>query len=71
MVCTMNNSGLSLDTDMLINTEKAAELLGIPAATLTKWRCTGQVRIPFVKIGRQIKYRTGDLKSFIESATIR
>ena len=61
MVRTMNNSEVSLDADMLINTEKAAELLSIPAATLTKWRSTGQVKIPFVKIGRQIKYRTTDL----------
>jgi excisionase family DNA binding protein len=67
----MNNSEVSLDADMLINTEKAAELLSIPAATLTKWRSTGQVKIPFVKIGRQIKYRTTDLKSFIESSTVR
>ncbi len=71
MVRTMNNSEVSLDADMLINTEKAAELLSIPAATLTKWRSTGQVKIPFVKIGRQIKYRTTDLKSFIESSTVR
>jgi predicted site-specific integrase-resolvase len=67
----MNNSEVSLDADMLINTEKAAELLSIPAATLTKWRSTGQVKIPFVRIGRQIKYRTTDLKLFIELSTIK
>ena len=71
MVRTMNNSEVSLDADMLINTEKAAELLSIPAATLTKWRSTGQVKIPFVRIGRQIKYRTTDLKLFIELSTIK
>ena len=71
MVCTMSNSEVSVDTDMLINTEKAAELLSIPAATLTKWRSTGQVKIPFVRIGRQIKYRTTDLKLFIELSTIK
>ncbi|WP_083930126.1 helix-turn-helix domain-containing protein [Methylovulum miyakonense] len=67
----MSNSEISLDTDKLVTTEKAAELLSIPAATLTKWRSTGQVKIPFVRIGRQIKYRTTDLKCFIESSTIR
>ena len=71
MVCTMSNSEVSVDTDMLINTEKAAELLSIPAATLTKWRSTCQVKIPFVRIGRQIKYRTTDLKLFIELSTIK
>ncbi|MGZ4978017.1 MAG: helix-turn-helix domain-containing protein [Methylobacter sp.] len=43
----------------------------IPEATLIKWRSTGEVRIPFVRIGRQIKYRTSDLKAFIEINTIR
>jgi len=67
----MSNLEISLKTDRLLSTEKAAELLSIPAATLIKWRSTGQVRIPFVKIGRQIKYRTTDLKRFIESSTIK
>ncbi len=67
----MNNSEISLETDRLLSTEKAAELLSIPASTLSKWRSTGQVRIPFVKIGRQIKYRTTDLRRFIESSTIK
>jgi hypothetical protein len=67
----MANIHPSLDIDTLTDTEGAALLLSIPAATLTKWRSTGEVRIPFVKIGRQIKYRTSDLKKFIESSTIR
>lgn len=68
---SMRNSEISLGTDRLIDTETAAELLSIPAATLIKWRSTGQVRIPFVKIGRQIKYRTTDLRRFIASSTIK
>jgi excisionase family DNA binding protein len=62
---------LSLDIDTLTDTEGASELLKVPAATLTKWRSTGEVRIPFVKIGRQVKYRTKDLKAFIESSTVK
>lgn len=62
---------LSLDIDTLTDTEGASTLLTIPEATLIKWRSTGEVRIPFVRIGRQIKYRTSDLKAFIEINTIR
>jgi len=62
---------LSFDIDTLTDTEGAASLLSILAATLTKWRSTGEVRIPFVRIGRQIKYRTTDLKAFIESSTVK
>lgn len=62
---------LSLDVDTLTDTEGASTILSIPAATLIKWRSTGEVRIPFVRIGRQIKYRTRDLKAFIESSTVK
>lgn len=62
---------LSFDIDTLTDTEGASTLLAIPAATLIKWRSTGEVRIPFVRIGRQIKYRTRDLKAFIESSTVK
>lgn len=50
---------IDLKSDVLINTALAAVLLGIPAATLSKWRSTGEVDLPFVKIGRggQIQYR--------------
>lgn len=62
---------LSLDIDVLTDTEGASILLKVAAATLIKWRSTGEVRIPFIRIGRQIKYRTKDLKAFIETSTIR
>jgi hypothetical protein len=62
---------LSLELDTLTDTEGASSLLSIPTATLIKWRSTGEVRIPYVRIGRQIKYRTRDLKAFIETSTVK
>ncbi|MDO9046451.1 MAG: helix-turn-helix domain-containing protein [Methylobacter sp.] len=62
---------LSLEIDTLTDTDGASSLLAIPAATLIKWRSTGEVRIPYVRIGRQIKYRTSDLKAFIETSTVK
>jgi hypothetical protein len=62
---------LSLDTDALIDTDGASTLLSVPSATLAKWRSTGEVRIPYVRLGRQIKYRTSDLKRFIETSTVK
>ncbi len=67
----MKQQGLTLDQDTLTDTEGASSLLAIPVATLIKWRSTGEVRIPYVRIGRQIKYRTRDLKAFIETSTIK
>ena len=61
---------LSFEQDTLTNTEGASQLLNIPANTLRKWRCTGENNIPFIKIGRQVKYRTSDLRAYIEQHTV-
>jgi len=57
---------ISLNNDILITTDDAAKILSIPAATLTKWRSTGQNNIPFVKIGRAVRYRTKDLREWLD-----
>ncbi len=67
----MKEQELSLEVDALTNTEGASSLLSIPTATLIKWRSTGEVRIPYVRIGRQIKYRTKDLRAYIEQSTVK
>jgi hypothetical protein len=67
----MKQQELTLDMDTLTDTDGASSLLAIPTATLIKWRSTGEVRIPYVRIGRQIKYRTSDLKAFIETSTVK
>jgi len=67
----MKQQELSLDLDMLTDTEVASSLLAVPSATFIKWRSTGEVRTPDVRIGRQIKYRTSDLKAFIATSTVR
>lgn len=59
----------TLSDDLLVNQNTAGELLSIPPATLQKWRSTGENNIPFVKIGRNVRYRTTDLKAYIENHT--
>lgn len=50
--------------------EKAASIyLGVSAGTLSVWRCTGRYPLPFVKVGRRVRYRIGDLLAFVESRT--
>jgi len=49
----------------LLNTNAAAEKLGIKAKTLNTWRSTKKVRVPFIKIGRSVFYDPEDLDHFI------
>jgi excisionase family DNA binding protein len=60
---------ISFNDDVLVTQEQAADLLQISAATLQKWRSTGENNLPFVKIGRNARYRTSALKAFVELHT--
>lgn len=52
----------------LLNTKQAAEYLGLENhATLYVWRCNGTIKIPCIKIGKNIRYRKADLDAFLES----
>lgn len=58
-----------LKSDLLLNTADTAIVLDIPEATLTKWRSTGEVRLPFIRIGRGIRYNTADLRIWLQENT--
>jgi hypothetical protein len=58
---------ISLDTNIIIDTSEAAILLCTPEKSLIKWRSTGEHNIPFIKIGRNVRYRTQDLRNWIEA----
>ena len=56
---------------LALRTERqASEILGIALPTLRKWRCLRQ-QIPFVKLGRSVRYRLADLENFLNSKTIQ
>lgn len=50
-----------------LTSQQAAEHLGIAENTLRQWRTSGRYRIPYVKIGRIVKYAAADLDRFIAS----
>lgn len=53
----------------LLNESEAAAFLDITIGTLQVWRSTGRYGIPFVKIGRSVRYKRADLEAWIESRT--
>lgn len=56
-------------TPPLLSRKAAAKYLGVAAQTLAQWACTGRYNLPFVKIGRSVKYRQSALDTFISSRT--
>jgi excisionase family DNA binding protein len=49
---------------------EAAAYLGISSEALEIWRCTGRYKIPYLKIGRRVRYRRADLDAWLASRTV-
>lgn len=54
----------------LLTDKEAAAYLNLSTSTLGVWRCTKRQEIPFVKLGRAVRYRKADLDKWLESQTI-
>ena len=57
------------ETKKLVGEKEAAEILGVTPGTLQVWRSTGRYAIPFIKVGRLVKYRPDVLEIWLESRT--
>ena len=61
-----NNMEIINKQEALINRQQAAAMLGCKATTLAIWKCTNRHALPYIKIGKNIRYRVSDIKDFIE-----
>lgn len=55
--------------DRLMTPNEAADFLGIDAQTLNNWRTTQRVQVPFLKVGRLVRYRRQDLETYLTKNT--
>jgi len=63
------NPILPQNTDLLSN-DQAAAYIGVTPRTLEVWRCTKRYPIPFIKVGRLVKYRRSSLDDFLNQQTV-
>jgi excisionase family DNA binding protein len=54
----------------LFGNEAAAAYLGVTPRTLEVWRCTKRHQIPYIKVGRLVKYRQSDLDNWLAAQTV-
>ena len=64
------NASAATPKAILISRPQAAEYLGIRAQTLAVWATTGRYNLPFVRIGRSVRYKKSDLDAFIAARTV-
>ncbi|WP_259015521.1 helix-turn-helix domain-containing protein [Emticicia fluvialis] len=50
----------------LLSRKEAAKFLGISPNTLAVWASTGRYNLNFIRVGRLVRYRTSDLRLFLE-----
>ena len=55
--------------DVLRSPSEAAKFLGVAEHTLAVWRCNARYDLPFVKVGRLVKYRQSALDKFLSDNT--
>ena len=60
---------IASDIGDLLDEKEAAEFLQVSPGTLTVWRSTGRYGIPFVKVGRNVRYRRPHLEEWLEFRT--
>nr|WP_276609141.1 helix-turn-helix domain-containing protein [Bifidobacterium pseudocatenulatum] len=49
--------------------QQVARLLGVSTETLRKWRAKRKC-LPYVRVGRHIRYRAADVAAFVERGTV-
>lgn len=53
----------------LLDEKSAAAVLDVTPGTLSVWRSTGRYSLPFLKVGRKVRYRHSDLLAWLERRT--
>ena len=54
----------------LLTDEQATEFLQVAPGTLAVWRATKRHGLPYLKLGRSVRYRKADLEKWLQSRTV-
>lgn len=59
-----NLSNQNTKSETLLKPQDVAERSGVSVTTLATWRCTKRYPLAYVKVGRLVRYRMGDVEAF-------
>jgi helix-turn-helix protein len=54
----------------LLDEKQAADFLKVASNTLSVWRSTKRYPLPYVRVGRCIRYKRSDLEKFVAENTV-
>ncbi len=55
----------------LLTPEETAELLNVSIKLLNDWRYNQKVNLPYVKIGKLVRYKLSDVEQFIQGCCVQ
>ncbi len=58
------------DEHILLKRREAAAFLGVKPQTLALWASAKRYGLPYIKVGRSVRYRKSDLLAFLERRTV-
>jgi excisionase family DNA binding protein len=56
---------MALQLEKLLTPKEVAAILQVAVGSLAVWRCTKRVDLPFLKVGRSVRYRATDIEAFL------
>ncbi len=65
----MHHPNLPWKSKTLLTPQEVSEILGVSVETMSVWRSVNRYPLPFVKIGRLVRYKPDDIEAFIKSRT--
>jgi excisionase family DNA binding protein len=54
----------------LVSRQEAAKILSVQPQTLAKWASAQRYDLPYIKVGKAVRYRRSDLQEFIDRNTV-
>lgn len=54
------------ELDKLLTNKQTANILGLSVATVNNWRYQEDRPLPYVKVGRAVRYRLSDVQKYIQ-----
>lgn len=60
---------VNIENERLLTRKEASNYLGVTEGTLAVWASTKRYELPYIKVGRLVKYRQSDIVEFLKKRT--
>lgn len=59
------HKNMEMENDLLDSAE-ISQIINVAEGTLAVWRSTGRYNLPYIKVGRLVRYRRSDIEDWLD-----